>query len=129
MAFVGVAGFNALSGAQKAYLTDFPKNGEVPAAPGALLHPVLFNPALNCTTVFGGSPQQVALNDTVTCNIPTVFDHFNNPTDRNPPLGNLNFNVDGTTKIFTCALAAKTSSSSGCGAATMTWTPTDPALA
>src|SRR5437870_4223768 len=122
MAFVGVAGFNALSGAQKAYLTEFPKNGDVPAAPGALLHPVQLDP-LAC------NPPTVTLNSPITCNVPNVYDNFNNPTDRNPPLGYLDFYLDGNIWISACALAAKTSTSSACGISTLSWTPTDAALA
>src|SRR5438067_5911235 len=84
VAFVGVAGFNALSGAQKAYLTDFPKNEPVPSAPGALLHLTSVDTPV-CTPA---TPTKIAT--PIFCTA-SVHDMFSNPTDRNPPWGTIDW--------------------------------------
>ncbi len=97
LAFAGLAGFNALAGAQKSYLQDYPRNATPPSAPGSLLHPTsvdlpLCNPPTN----------PIKAGTQVTCNT-TVYDQYSDPYDRNPPLGTLNWWLD-TTLIGSCAL-------------------------
>jgi len=124
LAFIGVVGFNSLADAEKGYLQNFPKNGVVPSVPGELLHFTQMD-AVSC------APTTVQLNSPITCNNPTVYDIHFPAADRNPPLGMLNFYLDGTVLIpsMSCSLVPKTASTSGCPSATITYTPTNPALA
>jgi hypothetical protein len=120
VAFVGVASLHAVTSAQKSYFTGLPLDPPAPSAPGALLHPVSVD-AVSC------SPNPWMLGTPLTCSNPTVHDIFSNASDRNPPLGALDWYL-GTTLIATCSLAPTSRSESTCTPPSF-GPPTDSALA
>jgi hypothetical protein len=127
LAFVGAVGFNALAGNEKTYLQNFPKNGPVPAAPGSLLHPTQIS-ALTCSSP---SWPNVVINDTITCNTPTVTDVFSNPSDLHSPGGVINYyrSASPPVVVASCTLAPVTGSTSRCPSASVAWAVTDASLA
>jgi hypothetical protein len=124
VAIVGATGLNILTTAQKNYFTDLPMNPPAPSAPGALLHPTSVD-APQCSP----SPN-VALGSPIVCAAPTVHDIFSNASDRKPPWGTITLHLDADpTPLATCILPHATSGSQNVCASTLTWTPTDAALA
>ncbi len=97
VAFVSLAGFHALTTAQRAYLTDLPVIAPTPGVPGAILHPTLIDTP-QCTPI-----GPVIVGSTVTCTT-TVRDTFSTASDRNPPWGWVEWQLDGN-PISYCRLA------------------------
>jgi hypothetical protein len=119
LAFVGLAGFNALAGAQKNYLQEFPKNAPVPAAPGSLLHATAVDDP-DCTPL---TPTKVGVQ--IQCHS-TVTDEFNDPaSDRKRPWGTINFYLDNSSLVVaSCTLPNLPPSSGFTNDCTANWTPT-----
>lgn len=128
LAFVSVAGFNALADAQKNYLVTFPKNATPPSAPGSLMHPTVISPSLNC----GAPPPILTLQVNVvgskdlTCDTINVFDQFD-PSDPKTPQGVIHLYLDASTaqqkEIASCTLPSTVTTGPKNSCTLPSWTP------
>jgi hypothetical protein len=115
LAFVGIAGFNALADAQRGYLATFPRNAVPPSAPGALQHPT----SIDLPACVPPGPT-IKVGTSITCTA-TVHDiYVSNPPDPKPPWGTIYFLLDGGI-LNICALPhINTGSANSCS---LTWKP------